>query len=88
MKKLNWLDWIEILKNQPKLFRYCDVKLFESGDGFKLAQLVCTVPEMNYLIEKNIKNVTALAWEKLLIHDIETLFCNSKLLYYKKKLKN
>lgn len=71
LNKLNWLDWIEILKTQPQLFKYCDISLFESGDGFKLAQLACVVPEVDYLIEKNIRNVTALAWEKLLIHDTE-----------------
>lgn len=71
LDKLSYLDWLEILKERPKLLKYCDLSLFTSGDCFKLAQLVCMIPELDYLIEENYDNISPLAWEKLILHDPE-----------------
>lgn len=69
LTKLNTLDWLEILKKYPSMVEYCNLQLFESGDYFKLAQLVCMIPELDYLIDKNYDKLSALAWEKLLLYD-------------------
>jgi len=78
LKKLNYLDWLEILSENPKLLKYCDLSLFTTGDYFKLAQLVCAVDEVEYLIEENRDKISPLAWEKLLLHDTEkySKLCN------------
>lgn len=71
LEKLNCLDWFEILKNCPELIQYCDIKLFETGDYFTLAQLICAVPELDYLMENHYDELSALAWEKLLLSNTE-----------------
>lgn len=69
LNKLNYLDWLEILKAYPEMLEYCDISLFKSGDYFKLAQLVCVVPELDDLLKEHYDDLSALAWEKLLSHD-------------------
>ena len=78
LNKLNYLDWLEILKEHPNLLKHCDLTLFTSGDCFKLAQLVCVIPELDYLIQENYDNISPLAWEKLILYNPErfTSICN------------
>ncbi len=77
---LNYLDWLEILKNHPELIKYCELSLFTTGDCFKLAQLVCVVPSLDYLVEQYQEQLSPLAWEKLLLFDTEkySKICNFK----------
>lgn len=82
LERLTYLDWLEILKHHPDMLSHCDIKIFESGDYYKLVQLVCTVPSLNYLIELHYQDLSAMAWEKLLLHDASkySSVCNYSIL--------
>jgi hypothetical protein len=78
LKKLKALDWMEIAKTKPELIKYCDLKIFQTGDCFLLTKIVQILPHLDYLIEENRYNISALGWESLLIFDPEkySKFCN------------
>ncbi len=82
LKKLKALDWIEILRTNPDLVKYCDLSIFQIGDCFLLTKLVQVLPHFDYLIEENRYKISALGWEALLIFDSEkySKYCNFDLL--------
>ncbi len=71
LTKLNALDWLAILEEHPKLINHCPIEIFETGDYFNLVKLVCILPELYPLIEKNRDNISALGWEKLILRDYQ-----------------
>lgn len=69
---LQVLDWVEILKMRPEMFKYCNIAMFEqSTSSYLKAKIAHYVPIYNSLITKNIEAVDALSWEYLLIYDTE-----------------
>lgn len=78
LKKLKTLDWLEILKSKPEMVNHCDLSIFQTGDCFLLTKVVQILPHLDYLIEENRYNISALGWEELLIHnpDKYTKYCN------------
>lgn len=70
LDKLNNIDWVDILKIYPGLFKYCNPNMFNGSNGlYQLVNLVKSVDVFDYLIIENKEKLTALDWERLLIHD-------------------
>ncbi len=71
LSKLNYLDWLAIAEHDVMLMNYCPIQVFETGDYFKLAKLVCAVPQLSFMIEKHKDDLAPLDWEKLILHDYD-----------------
>lgn len=82
LHKLNDNDWLEILKQYPEFISYCNMQVFELGDCYNLVKLSCEIPNMFSYIDKNKNKISAIGWEKLLLHDdkLYSGICNFDLL--------
>lgn len=70
IQKMKPIDWLDVLKNNPGLIKYCDIKIFEEQSGcYYLAELITMYDDLDYLIEKNKDKFNALACELLIMKD-------------------
>ena len=67
--KLKATDWVDILNKRPELIKFCNLKLFESGDCYLLTKIVDQFPYLENMIIENINRISALGWENLLINN-------------------
>ncbi len=75
---LSYLDWLDILVKRPELLKYCNLTIFERGDCYYLAKLACYFDELYDIIEEHKDDISALGWEKLIMHNdvLYTPICN------------
>lgn len=71
LKKLKANDWIDILEKKPEMVEYCDEKIFIKNDCFLLTKFVVLFPDYDYLIHENLKKISGIGWEHLIINDLE-----------------
>lgn len=73
-ESLTTLNWLDLFCYRPNFIKYCDFEKFKYGDPFNLIQLITLFenPDFSYLLDEIDKDeITALGWEKLLIHKPE-----------------
>jgi len=84
LRNLTANNWIYILKYQPDLWRHCNSEIFLKGDIFPLVELLILLNNSDayFLLEQRNykKDLSALGWEKLIIHNPEKFIheCNLK----------
>ena len=68
-KKLNSIQWINILEKRREVFKHCNLDCFIKEDGYELARLVVMFEGLEYLVKENGNIFGALAIETLILHD-------------------
>jgi hypothetical protein len=69
LSTLTAYDWIPILVIHNNLLNYCDINVFTKNDCYNLIKFIKIFPEFEYLILENVKNLSPLGLEEVILFD-------------------